>query len=101
MAIDVNESNFKEETSEGLVLVDFHAPWCGPCRILGPTLDQLENVKVVKVNVDENKELAVEHNVSSIPKIILLRDGANVGDYLGLQSKDFLQGKIDELNEDM
>lgn len=101
MAIDVNGENFKEETSEGLVLVDFYADWCGPCRMLGPTLDQLENVKVVKVNVDENKELAVEHSVSSIPKLILLRNGENVGEYLGLQSKDFLQTKINELKEDM
>lgn len=101
MAIEANEENFKEETSEGLVLLDFHAPWCGPCRMLGPTLDQLENVKVVKVNVDENKELAVEYSVSSIPKIIFLLDGENVGECLGLQTKDFLQGKIDEFKKDM
>lgn len=101
MAIDVDKSNFKEQTSEGLVLVDFHAPWCGPCRALGPTLDQLQNVKVVKVNVDSNKELAVEHNVSTIPKIVFYRNGENLGEYFGPPSKDLLQKKIDEFNGDL
>lgn len=101
MAIEVNESNFKEETSDGLVLLDFYADWCGPCRKLGPTLDELEGVKVAKVNVDSSKELAVEYNVSSIPKLVFLRNGENVGEYLGLQTKDFLQEKIDEIKQDI
>lgn len=100
MAIDVNENNFEEETKQGVVLVDFYAPWCGPCRMLTPVLDQLENVKVVKVNVDENKNLAVKHNVTSIPKLILMKDGVSHGDYLGLQRKEFLQEKINEANSE-
>jgi len=100
MALDVNEKTFTEETSTGLVLVDFWAPWCGPCRMLGPVLEQLENVKVVKVNVDENQQLAVQHGVSSIPKLVLLKDGASVWEATGLQSKDVIQGKVDQvLNE--
>ena len=98
MSVDINEQNFKEETSEGLVLLDFHAPWCGPCRMLAPLLDQLENVKVAKVNVDDNKDLAVEYNISAIPKIVFLKDGTNVGEYAGMQTKEFLQNKINELN---
>lgn len=98
MAIDVTEKNFVEETAEGLVLVDFWAPWCGPCRMLGPVLENLQGVKVLKVNVDTEKDLAVAYNVSSIPRLVFLKDGKQVADMVGLQGEKVLQEKINELH---
>lgn len=97
--IELNESNFEESTNEGLVLVDFYAPWCGPCRALAPTLAQVNNVKVVKVNTDESYNLAVKYRVSSLPTLVFLKEGNEVGRMIGLQSKTAVQNKIDELNE--
>jgi len=77
--MNVTEENFKTETSEGLVLVDFYADWCGPCKMLLPVLDELasemKEAKIVKVNVDDAKELAAEYKVTSIPNLTLLKDG--------------------------
>ena len=58
--MELNESNFAAETSTGVVLVDFYAPWCGPCRMLAPVLEQITGAKVVKVKTDDNKQLAVK-----------------------------------------
>lgn len=96
MAIDVTEKNFDEETSTGVVVVDFWAPWCGPCRALAPALEQLQGAKVVKVNVDENQNLAVEHNVSGIPKLVILKDGIKQSEMTGIQSVETMQQKINE-----
>lgn len=96
--LELNESNFIENTSEGLVLVDFHAPWCGPCRVLGPTLEQLERVKVVKVNVDESNDLAAKFAVASIPCLVFLKDGLEIDRVVGLCPKGLLQNKVDQHN---
>lgn len=98
MAIDVTEKTFTEETHEGMVILDFHAPWCGPCRMLSPILEEVEQenelVKVVKVNIDDNHELATKFNVSSIPKLVFLNEGINVGEMVGMQSKSAIQEKL-------
>lgn len=98
MAIDVTEKTFTEETQEGIVILDFHAPWCGPCRMLSPILEEVEqeneSVKVVKVNIDDNHELAAQFKVSSIPKLVFLNEGINVGEMTGLQSKSAIQEKL-------
>ena len=84
MAIDVTEETFTEESQEGIVILDFYATWCGPCRMLGPILEEVEqedeSVKVLKINVDENRELAIKFNVGSIPKLVFLNEGINVGE---------------------
>lgn len=88
----VNKEEFKEVSKQGLVLVDFYAEWCGPCKMLGPVLEevskQYENVTFVKVNVDEEQDLAAEYGVMSIPSVFLLKDGQKVGSFMGFQTAE-------------
>jgi len=97
--INITEENFKAETSTGLVLVDFYADWCGPCKMLAPVLDELateiEGAKIVKVNVDEARTIAMDFNVSSIPNLTLLKDGEVVHQDVGFKPKEVLVQWID------
>ena len=92
-AINVNKNNFREEVlnSEKKVLLDFWAPWCGPCRMVGPVLEEIANersdVKVVKINVDDQPELAREFRVMSIPALFVMKDGVVVNQALGARPK--------------
>ena len=97
--LELNESNFDVETNHGLVLVDFYADWCGPCRLLAPVLEQLTDVKVVKVNTDDSPELATRHNVSAIPKLVFMRDGQVVDQMTGFVKLEVLQNKVNALKD--
>ena len=88
------EGNFQEEVlkSEGKVLVDFYADWCGPCRMMSPIIDDIakeigEGVKVGKVNVDNNQELAIKYDVMSIPTIIIFEKGEPIKTFIGVTDK--------------
>ena len=73
-----NSNEFEQEVKEGLVIVDFYADWCGPCQMLAPNLEQLdkeENLKIVKINVDEIPDLARQFRIMSIPTLMLFKDG--------------------------
>jgi thioredoxin 1 len=102
MALEFTDANFEEEVlkeSEKPVLVDFWAPWCGPCQMMGPILDELstevENfAKVGKVNVDENPETAGQYQVMSIPTLIIFKDGKPAKQMTGVQSKEALTEEL-------
>lgn len=89
-----NKDNFQDEVASGTVLLDFYADWCAPCRMIGPVLEQIANeqpeIKVVKVNVDENVELAGNFGVRGIPALFVLKDGKTVAQKAGFMPKDAL-----------
>lgn len=92
----VNKAEFENEVKEGLVLVDFFANWCGPCKMLSPVLEDLSEelageAKILKVNVDEEEDLAREFRVMSIPHLILFKDGKPVKQTQGFQPKEALK----------
>ncbi len=88
----LTDSNFKDEISSGLILVDFWAPWCAPCIMLGPIIEEVagevEGVTVGKLNVDENPQTAQEYQIMSIPNVILFKDGEPVETLIGLRPKE-------------
>lgn len=100
MAIShVTDQTFVTETSEGLVLADFWAPWCGPCKMIAPVLEEIDGeldgkVKIVKLDVDENQETAVKFGVMSIPTLVLFKDGEVVDKVIGFQPKEALVNLI-------
>lgn len=102
MAIEhVTDKNFAEKTSEGLVLIDFWADWCGPCKMIAPVLEEIDSemsdkVKIVKLNVDENQETAGKYGIMSIPTLLLMKDGNIVDQVVGFQPKDALVSVIDK-----
>ncbi len=98
--IELKDNNFNNEISQGVVLVDFWAPWCGPCKMLSPVLEEVaghfENVKFFKVNVDENVETAQKFTVASIPTLILFKNGEMVDKIIGFRPKEELVSFIEK-----
>jgi len=98
--IELTSSDFEATLSEGISLVDFWAPWCGPCRMIAPVIEELADeydgkAKICKVNTDEEQEIAVKFGIRSIPTIMFFKDGVMVDQVVGAQSKAALAEKID------
>lgn len=104
MAMELNTANFESEVikSDVPVLVDFWAAWCGPCRAIAPIVEQLSaeydgKVKIGKVNVDENRDLAQQYGVMSIPTLIFFKNGEKVDQVIGFTNKGDLEKKLTAL----
>lgn len=96
----INESNFDEVTASGVVLVDFFANWCGPCKMLAPVLEEVaserKDVKVVKVDVDQNPTLASKYGIQTIPNLVIFKDGKAVNQITGFTPKDTILQALDQ-----
>lgn len=97
--INLNEITFQEKVieSKGKIIVDFWAEWCGPCKMLSPILEEVSNIldiKIYKVNVDENPSLAGQFGIKSIPTIVIFDDGVRVKEVVGLRPKEEIIEKL-------
>ncbi|HPA36956.1 MAG TPA: thioredoxin [Chitinophagales bacterium] len=102
MALELTNDNFKEKVldTKGVALVDFWAEWCGPCRLIGPVVEELANeyegkAVIGKLNVDDNREVAAQFGIMSIPTLLFFKDGQLVDKHVGVASKGDLKKKID------
>jgi thioredoxin 1 len=101
MVHEISDSNFEKKVikSEKIFLIDFWAPWCGPCMMMSPIIDELaeefqDKVEFGKVNVDENSEIASKYEIMSIPSIKIFKKGEIVSDFTGVQSKEALREEL-------
>ena len=100
--LELNASNFDSTITEGVALVDFWAPWCGPCRMIAPVIEELSTdfdgiAKICKVNTDEEQDVAIKYGIRSIPTILFFKNGELVDQIIGASSKQVLADKINSL----
>ena len=98
----LNDSNYKEVTGSGVVIVDFYADWCGPCKMMAPIFEEAKEAYAgravfAKINVDENKGIAMDNRIMSIPTLLFFKDGQIADRVSGVLDKGTLYGKVDAL----
>ena len=101
MAKAITDATFEQETKDGLVLVDFWATWCGPCKAIAPVLDELSSeyegkARIVKIDVDQNPNLAAQYGIRSIPTLFMFKNGEKVDATMGMQPKAQLTALINK-----
>ncbi len=100
MALEISDATFDETIKSGVALVDFWAPWCGPCQMQGPIIDKLAKAyqgkaTIAKINVDENDKTAARFGIMSIPTLLLFKNGEKVEQFIGVQSEEKLRKALD------
>ena len=100
--VELNSSNFDETIKEGVTMVDFWAPWCGPCRMIAPVVEELAEdfegrATIAKVNTDEEQDIAVKYGIRSIPTILFFKDGEIADQMVGAAGKGVFAEKIEAL----
>lgn len=102
MALEITNDNFKEKVldTKGVALIDFWAEWCGPCRLIGPVVEELSKeydgkATIGKLNVDENRDVAAQYGIMSIPTLLFFKDGQLIDKHVGVASKGDLKKKLD------
>ncbi|MBI3037704.1 thioredoxin [bacterium] len=103
MVIELGESNFKNEITDfpGVAVVDFWAPWCGPCKMMGPVVDKISEkftgkVKFAKINVDDNQNLSAQFKIMSIPSILFFKNGSVVHTHVGATNETDLENQVNQ-----
>lgn len=103
--LKITSENYETEVlnSDKLVLIDFYADWCGPCRMMSPIIDEIAEemsgkIKVGKINVDENQDLAMEYGIMSIPTIVMIKDGKAVKNLIGVRDKNEIKDTLKDIN---
>lgn len=103
MIIELTNEDFNKEVASGLVLVDFYATWCGPCKMMHPVIEEISSsysdLKIIKVDVDKHEEVAKNYTIMSIPTIILFKNGKIINKNIGFTSSDLLKDWINNTNK--
>ena len=99
MIKNLDKEDFNELISKGYWLVDFYADWCGPCKMMGEILKDIDSIDIIKVNVDAHQDIAQKYGVMSIPTLVFIKDGSSIHKEIGFVPQDEIEAKIKEIKK--